>query len=332
MDYDTNDRSLLMPAGKVFGVVLIALLIASLLNSEAFVRAGEGMKPGTTRDVVLSVSRPLDDAAGAIGLHLPREGLDLAFGQEPKTAGGTELEHGSTAILRRQRERARRQAAPQWRQPTRSRPLQVLVTGDSECQFIGEQLIELDGAGLLSVTTVARNGTGLTNPGFFNWELNARQEMEARDPDAVVMVIGGNDGFALDVAGANYRPGTIGWQTEFARRAAVVMRTLAEDGERPVYWVPPPTARDETYNRIYRAQNAAVQRAAEAVPTGRYVDVYTTINHGRYADEARIDGRRVLARQPDGVHFTRDGARLPTRLILRALRRDFPALGSDGGP
>src|SRR5919206_4909113 len=88
-----------MPAGRVLGVILIALAIAALFNSEALVRAGEGMKPGTTRDIVLSVGRPLDDVAGAIGFHLPRKGLDLAFGQEPKTGSGTALERGSISIL-----------------------------------------------------------------------------------------------------------------------------------------------------------------------------------------------------------------------------------------
>ena len=61
-----------MPAGRVLGVMVIALLVAALFNSEAIVRAGEGMQDGTTRDVVLSVARPLDDVAGAVGLHLPR--------------------------------------------------------------------------------------------------------------------------------------------------------------------------------------------------------------------------------------------------------------------
>src|SRR5215208_4255829 len=114
-----------MPAGRVLGVIVIALAIGLLFNSEALVRAGEGMKPGPTRDIVLSVGRPIDDAAGAVGLHLPREGLDLAFGQEDKTEVGTQLEHGSTAILRR------KEREQTFQQPTRSDPLQVFVTGDS---------------------------------------------------------------------------------------------------------------------------------------------------------------------------------------------------------
>jgi uncharacterized protein len=313
-----------MPAGRVLGVMLIALAIAALFNSEAIVRAGEGMKPGTTRDIVLSVGRPLDDVAGAIGFHLPRKGLDLAFGQESKTASGTALERGSKNILQPNRQKDVRQ---NFVQPTAERPLRVFVTGDSQAEFLGQRLIDQAPQGLLEVTTVARNGTGLTNPAFFNWEINARQEVETRDLDAVVMAIGDNDGFNVQTPdGSLYDPGDPGWETEFARRVAVVSTVLSSGGKRPVYWVPPPTARDPEFNRIFRIQNRAVERAADAVPALRYVDVYSTLSHGRYSDELRIDGKRVLARQPDGIHFTRDGAVAPARLILDAMAEDFPAL------
>jgi lysophospholipase L1-like esterase len=325
---DPADPRLTMPAGRVFLVVLVALLIAAVFNSEAIVRAGEGMKPGTTRDVVLSAGRPLDAVTGFLGLHLPRKGFDMAFGQESKTASGTELETGSTAILRR---KAKRDAEPVWRQPTPGRPLEVLVTGDSEADLVGLRMADLDVDELLEVETVARNGTALTNPGFFNWELNAEQEIAARDPDAVVMLIGANDGFNVDVGGELFSPGTAGWETEFARRVAVVMETLAGGGERPVYWVPPPTARDETYNEIYRSQNRAVRRAAESVEGARYVDVFSTINDGEYSDQVEVDGRRILGRQSDGIHFNREGAEVPARLVLEAMAEDYPPL-NDGIP
>jgi uncharacterized protein len=313
-----------MPAGRVLGVILIALAIAALFNSEALVRAGEGMQPGTTRDIVLSVGRPIDDVAGAIGLHLPRDGLDLAFGQEKKTASGTELETGSNAILTRNRRKEQRQS---FTQPTVGRPLHVLVTGDSQAEFLGQRLVDQSPPGLLEVETAARNGTGLTNPAFFNWEINAQQEVAARDPDAVVMAIGGNDGFNVQTRdGSLYGPGDPGWETEFARRVAVVSSVLSGNGKRPVYWVPPPTARDPEFNKIFASQNRAVKRATQAVPALRYVDVYSTLNGGRYSDSLKVDGRRILARQPDGIHFTRDGAVPAARLILAAMAEDYPAL------
>jgi uncharacterized protein len=315
-----------MPAGSVLGVILIALGIAALFNSEAIVRAGESMQPGHTRDVVLSVGRPLDDVAGAIGLHLPRKGLDLAFDQESKTAKGTELEQGSTAILRANR---RKRKAQGFAQPTQQDEVNVFVTGDSQAQFVGEILTDLLPSDLFDVSVVARNATGLTNPEFFNWEINARQEIAARKPDAVVMVMGGNDGFNVLHEGTLYGPDDPNWQLEYARRAAVVMRELSSNGKRPVYWVPPPTARDPKFNEIYATQNKAVEQAAAAVDGARYVDIYDTINHGRYSDELKIDGRRVLARQSDGVHFSREGAVVPARLLLRAMAKDYRVLRAD---
>jgi uncharacterized protein len=316
-------KDLTMPAGRVLGVIVIALFVAALFNSEAIVRAGESMQQGTTRDIVLSVGRPLDDVAGAVGLHLPRKGLDLAFGQEDKTAEGTELEKGSTAILRPNRRKVEQQS---YVQPTPEDPVELFVTGDSQAEFIGQLLTDELPDDLFDVEIAARNSTGLTNPEFFNWELNAQQEIAARAPDAVVMVIGGNDGFNVLVGDQLYGWSDPEWQTEYARRAAVVMRELASDGERPVYWVPPPTARDEEQNAIYETQNAAVAEAASAVPGARYVDIFNTINGGEYSDELRIDGDRVLARQSDGIHFTREGAVVPVRLILRQMARDYEAL------
>jgi uncharacterized protein len=316
-------KDLSMPAGRVLGVVVIALLIAAIFNSEAIVRAGESMERGPTRDVVLSVARPLDDVTGAVGLHLPREGLDLAFGQEDKTGEGTELEEGSTAILRPNRRKPVQQA---YVQPTPADPVELFVTGDSQAEFIGQLLTDELPDDLFDVEVAARNATGLTNPEFFNWEINAEQEIAARAPDAVVMVIGGNDGFNVLVGDQLFGWQDPEWETEYARRAAVVMRALGSDGERPVYWVPPPTARDEEQNAIYETQNRAVEAAAPAAPGARYVDIFNTINDGEYSDELKIDGDRVLARQPDGIHFTREGAEVPVRLILRAMARDYEAL------
>ena len=317
-----RDRDVSMPAGRVLVVIVVALTVAALFNSEAVVRAGEGMGEGPTRDVVLAVGRPLDDAAGAVALHLPREGLDELFGQEPKTAGGTLLESGSTAILR-----SRPREPAQFRQPSPARPLRVLVTGDSQAEFVGQRLVDVAPPGLIRTDVVARNSTGLTRPEFFNWEVNARQEVAARRPDAVVMLMGGNDGFNVEVDGDSYGPFTPEWETEYARRAAVVMRVLSSRGRRPVYWAPSPTARDQELNRIFRVQNFAVARAAEAVPGARYVDIFNTIDGGRFRAISRIDGKRVISRQPDGVHFSRDGAVVPARVVLRAMARDYPALG-----
>jgi hypothetical protein len=69
-----------------------------------------------------------------------------------------------------------------------------------------------------------------------------------------------------------------------------------------------------------------VARAAEAVPGARYVDIFNTVDGGRFKAISKIDGKRVISRQSDGVHFTRDGAVVPARLILESMAQDYPAL------
>ena len=174
----------------------------------------------------------------------------------------------------------------------------MLVTGDSQAEFVGQRHGGRGPGGLLHVDVVARNGTGLTRPEFFNWEVNARQEIADRHPDAVVMVMGANDGFNVTVDG-RYGPFTPEWETEYARRTAVVMRELGSRGRRPVYWAPPPTARDEEFNRIYRVQNFAVARAAGAVPGARYVNFYNP-SRRPLPHVTKIDGHGWCPASPTG--------------------------------
>ena len=99
------------------------------------------------------------------------------------------------------------------------------------------------------------------------------------------MVMGGNDGFNVIVDGQLVRPvhPGVGDRVRAPHRGGDARAAAA--GRRPVYWAPSPTARDEEFNRIYRVQNFAVERAAPAVPGARYVDLYTTIDNGRYRDD-----------------------------------------------
>ena len=204
------------------------------------------------------------------------------------------------------------------------------MTGDSEAQFVGEVLTDVLPSDLFDVSVVARNATGLTNPEFFNWEINAQQEIAARHPDAVVMVIGGNDGFNVLYNGQLYGPDT---PAVAARVRAPNRRRDARAGlERPaarLLGAAADGARLGVQRDLRDRRTRRSSRPPRLCPACRYVDIYNTINHGRYSDTLKIDGRRVLARQADGVHFSRAGAVVPARLILRAMAKDYRVLRGD---
>lgn len=321
---------------KMLALVLVALITASLFNSSGLVRAGESMQPGATRTLTLAVAHPVDSFAHAIGLSRPRDALESALGHED-LSGGEIVDDSLPVIVVPPEPTAGPGATPSpqvtpdavqpdisLRTPTKANPLNVLVTGDSLSTYVGLQVTNLThDAGLVDVTLLDRDGTGITNPSFFNWQKAARTDMAKKDPEVVVMIIGGNDGWPMDTPdGERANVGSDAWVTEYARRTAAVMRTF-QGGGRAVYWSGPPTARSPLWDGIYRKINRAVAAAADAIPGVTYIDLYrgTSVN-GHYATYVPDGASKVMARQPDGIHWTLDGSRLPARLILQQLETD----------
>lgn len=306
-----------MPAGHVWLVVVIALGTAVVFNSAGFLRDANGMRPGPLRTVMVAVAGPVDAAAGWLRLDRPQQALAAALGQAEDEADGAALESGGEVA-----EPAPMATAPPITAPTATDPLQVLVLGDSLSTFVGQQMAtQLADSQLVEVSSVWRNGTGLTNPAFFNWESGARSILRKQHPDAVVMLVGGNDRNDMTVRGRTLVAGSQAWADEYERRARVVMRTMMQEGVQRVFWSGPPTARDRTWNEVYADVNAALGRAAAAVPGVEYVDLYDEAQP--FSMQATIDGEQVQARQRDGIHWTYPGALAPARVQIEALQRVY---------
>ena len=358
---EENEEEPVTTARHAGRVIRIALLTALLLNTAGVVRAGLGMAPGPTRDLLLDLARPLDSAAHALDLDGPRTSLDAMLGHPDRAAGAgarTHLEQdaakqrpaaeqpptvdsgsdtGPSSTPRSSptpatatpppappREPRLAPVAAAVRHATPKDPLRILVTGDSLSDFDGQQLARIVAAQHLpaKVRVEARNGTGLTQPNVFDWSDEAVAETANHAPDVVVMVLGANDGWPLAGAGV----GSSRWVAEYSRRVAAVARDfLAGDPQRRVYWVGPPVPRSAPWIHIFDRINAAVRDAVPNVPGLRYVDVAgPTSENGRYTDYLTdADGRRVLARQHDGIHFSWPGSVFPARIVLAALRREY---------
>jgi hypothetical protein len=70
--------------------------------------------------------------------------------------------------------------------------------------------------------------------------------------------------------------------------------------------------------------NRALRRAAASFGAQvRLIDLHRVFSpDGRFHRVIRYRGRRVVARQGDGVHLSPAGASIAAGLIVRALRRD----------
>ena len=210
--------------------------------------------------------------------------------------------------------------------PTPKYPLRLLVAGDSLVGYLGPELID-EVARLTPVRGFvdSHNGTGLTRPDFVDWSIVARQEVKADNPDATVVLIGGNDFQNMTLPnGKFFLAGTPAWTREYERRAIICMRIWARQGNRRVYWLSVPPARDPNWARDDVQINLALRRAAALVPGAEYVDVLGPVtDHGRYADFVTVNGQETLIREPDGVHLNIEGSIVVAHELRAVLAREW---------
>ena len=338
-----------LPAGHALLVLIGALLFAMIFNSHAMVHAGEGMPAGTTRNLVLDVAKPLDRVTHDLYLDRPRKGLDWLFGHQANPTGPSALSQLPPAADNRPLGSAKNpspSAAPsagggssakatpapkpaivKLRVPTKADPLKLLVAGDSMTEFLGPALFNAGSAdGKLTGDTETKYGTGLVRPDFFDWSIYAQQLVDQQKPEAVVVMMGGNDGQGITLAnGTVLADGTDAWAKEYRRRVEVIMRIFAGDGKRRVYWIPMPIPRNAKLAVDYHLMDLAVADAAAVVPGVTDVNLTQRLsNHGQYSDYLPgLNGQTILARTQDGIHLSQSGANLAAALVLNVLNKDW---------
>lgn len=211
------------------------------------------------------------------------------------------------------------------RRPTAADPLRLLATGDSLMGYLGPELVdEAAAAGPVRGVVATHDGTGLTRPDFVDWSVLARQQVAKEHPEAVVVLIGGNDFQNMTLPGGQFfLAGSAAWTREYQRRAEICMRVWAQGGMARVYWLSLPPARNPQWAYDDAQINLALQRAAAQVPGAEYLDILGPItNHGHYADFVRTaGGPPVLIREPDGVHLNIAGSTMVAHEVLPVIER-----------
>lgn len=333
--------------------LVIAAVVAVLFTARGIIHSGEGMDPGPAQTVTLAIGHGALDAAKFMHITGPWDRVEAALGHKTQPALppllASAADHVSRSAVhpvssnravrrpagaRMKPARSSRQlrpvrpdpgaalSTPPTRIPTPAVPLRLLVTGDSLSGYLGPELInEASRVGPVLGFVDTHDGTGLTRPDFVDWSVVARQQVAADNPDAIVVLMGGNDFQNMTLPGGQYfAAGTPRWTREYQRRAAICMRIWSQNGKRRVYWLSMPPARDPTWARDDAQINIALQRAAASVPGAQFVNILGPItNRGQYADFVSINGRPTLIREPDGVHLNIAGSDLVAHEVLPIL-------------
>lgn len=200
----------------------------------------------------------------------------------------------------------------------------VLVIGDSNLYGpIGEVVQEGLVASGYAVWRRGRPSTGLSRPDRFDWFEQARGMIDEARPAVIITQFGGNDVLYLRFRGDRKRRvpfrDEAAWSREYGARVRDFLSLLAGDGRRVVLLSP--TNRGLGLAEVERVR--AVQReAAGAVAGVTFVDMFplTSDEQGRWLRAVVEDGRRVVVRRWDTVHFNEAGGAVVGARVLEVLR------------
>jgi lysophospholipase L1-like esterase len=311
-------------------VVFLAVVLLVLFEGGSVRTAGDEMQPGFERDVVVAVGKP----SGWVADRLPFDEVGddaLAFLED----GGVGDEGGFDSTPTSTRGGVPPVSPDSFdpadlgAKPVPPRPLEtLLVTGDSLAMPLdvetARRMAQRDEG--VDVQRDPHVGTGLSKSDLLDWGKLSTQHVREREPDAVVVFIGANEGFPLPGPdGENIDCCGLAWAAAYATRARLMMNTYRQGGSARVYWLTLPIPRDDDLARVARTVNAAIEVAAQPFRAQvRVLDMTELFTPGgRYRDAMTVDGRRRIVREADGIHLNDAGAAVAAGVVLAAVRRDF---------
>lgn len=316
-------------AGQAVIAVAITSLLLVLFAGASVRHAGEEMKPGIGRDIVLGFGKP----AGWIADRLPL--ADAADSVTSVVAANDDLaDSGSFDNTVSSAPSGKvPPATPEnfdplalGEQPKR-RPLdKLLVTGDSLSTPLDVEIarrLEPDGVDVIRDPHLA---TGISNTTLADWGRLSTGQVAKDHPDAVVVFIGANEGYAMPGRGGK-DVSCCGpeWAAIYANRARQMMNTYRQAGAAQVFWLTVPTPRDPARQRIERTVNQAIEVAAgpwrDQIHLIDTVPVFTPGD--RYRDSMPLDGRDQIVRESDGIHLNQTGSSLAAEIVVGEIEKEF---------
>jgi hypothetical protein len=329
VDVDGDDLVAgVQPAGRALVVIVVALVLAMLVNADALVERAERRPPGPQRDRALAVWHPVQDVSHALQLHRIRELADwVAGGDDGEAAapapgrgsrdrGGTHDAGGGVAGGDDEVEGTSDTPARdgELRTPTEDEPLRLWVGGDFMAQVFGESLLAAaEPTGLIDPVIHYESASGLTRSDYYDWPEALGRDLADHDADVVVVMVGANDGQGIMLADGTPVPAVDDprWAPEYQRRVGSLMDRLRAPG-RMVVWVGQPPMRNPDFAAAMAVVNRAYADEAAGRPWVTYVDAAAVLGGpgGTYAENmpaGPAGGAPVVVRQPDGIHLTPAG-------------------------
>jgi hypothetical protein len=163
-------------------------------------------------------------------------------------------------------------------------------------------------------------GSAISRPLVIDWATLPAKQVRAYRPDATVISLGMGDGLDLPTPDGPAHCCGPEYVAAYAQRARAIMRTYSRGGRGAVVWLNDPYQREPLRWPEEAAVNSAAALAARGLTRVKVVDLAAVLTpDGTYQAYMTRRGVKQRIRMSDGIHLTRAGARIASRLAITAL-------------
>jgi hypothetical protein len=230
---------------------------------------------------------------------------------------------------RERRERRARPAEPTAREiaavEKAENAKRALVVGDFFATALAKGLADAYGENPNVVVIDATNGSsGLVRNDFYDWPAKISGIIAEQKPDAILVIIGGNDRQGIQTDAGARQLGTDEWRAAYAARVAAFADAMKATGK-PILWGGLVPVSGPNMARDYSAFNGIVREQLEAKGLP-FVDMWNGFadDEGKYVDIGPdVRGQSVQLRSSDGLNFTRAGQRKLAFFVEQELNAIF---------
>jgi hypothetical protein len=197
-------------------------------------------------------------------------------------------------------------------------PRRIMIIGDSFAVGLAMTMQHsLRHRGDVALTGRGKVSSGLNSPRFYDWEKALAELLAAEKPQALVVMLGGND--------AKNGPGTPQWSRDYRDKAKRLLAIAASHGV-VVYWVGLPPMRERSFSQRAWTANEATRAACAEAKGCRFIDSWDLFADaaGNFCAKKPVGGKAKALRGKDGVHFTPTGCKLLTDRIAPGLVQPAP--------
>jgi len=327
------------PAGKVFLSGIAGLILAVAVNSSTLLADAERLPDSRSRSLWIAIWTPIEDVASTLRLTWPRRAGDFLLGRnededrislhrekiapKPDSQELTVLSVGEETSEYELDQKPALAAEPVW---SSNNPFTIWVLGDSMVQFFGDTFVMMaERSSSVAAVSEPKLASGLSRPDYFDWPARISEVMTAHDPDAVILMFGGNDAQNIKTKdGLWLERFTAQWEEEYRKRIASVMDLATGDEGRIVLWVGQPPMRGDGFDARMQRLNDLYRSEAVSWENVHYIDLRSLFtdesgNYARYLPDS--SGKLTDVRLTDGVHLSHWGGEWLSTLLLNEIKK-----------